>query len=304
MIIRAVRPSWSGLQARGVPLLLRALAWLPSPMVEGILGLVGLTQAFLEPSRARRAFAWAASQPETGKGKWRLALSLLFNRGRLLAIVASPARMTPESFLRRVVLEGVPHLEAARKQGGTILLGFHLGPNVAGMAFRAHGYTFTATGEGWNFKGWPRARTEWRSIPRRDGHVLWPGPDPAVRGAGLYRVRRALLAGRTVRITADGRSGREAFRIAVPGGEVVIRAGWWILRRQTGATTLPVLAHRQGPKVVVTVHAALPAPTPDPLQDLAACRDALSGLLQEYVRRFPEQCVSLALWSLKNEGSR
>jgi len=56
--------------------------------------------------------------------------------------------------------------------------------------------------------------------------------------------------------------------------------------------------------VVVTVHAALPAPTPDPLQDLAACRDALSRLLQEYVRRFPEQCVSLALWSLKNEGSR
>lgn len=98
-------------------------------------------------------------------------------------------------------------------------------------------------------------------------------------------------------ITADGPVGAEAFRIPLPGGPAIIRSGWLALRRHAGAPTLPILSHLEGRRQIVTIHPPLPEPQTDPVGDALACRDVLSPLLWDYVRRFPEQCRSLAFWS-------
>jgi lauroyl/myristoyl acyltransferase len=96
-----------------------------------------------------------------------------------------------------------------------------------------------------------------------------------------------------VRVTADGEFGDVAFVVPVAGEQLVIRAGWWVLRRQTGAPVLPVLTRWSGSRVVVTVCPPLPPPVADPTADLLACRNALEPILQDYARRFPDQCLAL-----------
>jgi len=110
----------------------------------------------------------------------------------------------------------------------------------------------------------------------------------------FYRARRMLLDGKTVSMMADGGSGTEAFRVPLPGGPAFIRSGWLTLRRQTGAPVLPVFTHLEGRAQIVRVHPPLPSGEPDPARDLEACRDVLERLLVDYLRRFPEQCYSLA----------
>jgi len=127
--------------------------------------------------------------------------------------------------------------------------------------------------------------------------VQWQREDVASRGVGLLRARAHLLAGATVRMSADGGAGRPLFEIPLPGVDFAIRAGWWILRRQTGVPVVPMLVHRDGSKVVGELHPPLPGPLDDPERDRAQCRDALAAVLGDYVRRFPEQCVTLALRS-------
>ena len=81
---------------------------------------------------------------------------------------------------------------------------------------------------------------------------------------------------------------------SVPGGHVAIGAGWWVLRRLTGAETIPMLTHREGSRMVVTLQPPLPPPVADPVEDARRCRQALAPLIEGHVRRYPEQCVTLA----------
>jgi hypothetical protein len=116
------------------------------------------------------------------------------------------------------------------------------------------------------------------------------------RALVLSRARRYLAGGGILYITADGPVGSEAFRLDVPGGPIVVRSGWLALRRHTDVVTLPLLAHQQGRRRILTVYPALPPPARDLGDDRRICRDLLSPLLGEYLRRFPEQCRS-TLWS-------
>ena len=118
----------------------------------------------------------------------------------------------------------------------------------------------------------------------------------AAGGGVLRRACRVLLAGESLFLAADGGRGREAFRVPLPGGPVVVRAGWLALREQTQAPVLPVLSHREGPAQIVTVHPPLPA-------DLASCEKIVGRLLDDYTRRFPEQCYSLAFRRPKRRHS-
>jgi lauroyl/myristoyl acyltransferase len=110
----------------------------------------------------------------------------------------------------------------------------------------------------------------------------------------LHRARRLLLEGRTLYIMADSWVGRELFRIAVPGSELVVRSGWHSLWRQTGARVVPVTARLDGRVQVITIHAPLPAMGPEPDAHLAACRAILTRLVEQYVARWPGQCPVLA----------
>jgi len=57
---------------------------------------------------------------------------------------------------------------------------------------------------------------------------------------------------------------------------------------------LPVLSDMEARSQVVTIHPPLPPLIANPVRDLDSCRRLLAGLLGDYVRRFPEQCFSLA----------
>ena len=61
---------------------------------------------------------------------------------------------------------------------------------------------------------------------------------------------------------------------------------------------MPVLARREGRYVVMTVHLPLPPPDPDQARDVAACRAALAPIIEDYVRRYPAQCYTLAFATL------
>jgi lauroyl/myristoyl acyltransferase len=97
-----------------------------------------------------------------------------------------------------------------------------------------------------------------------------------------------------VYLTADGPFGREAFQIDVPGRALLVRAGWLTLRRLTGVPVLPVFARYEGRQRVIEVHPPLPESIQDPVGDAESCREALTPLVREYVRKYPEQCRYLA----------
>ena len=277
------------LYSRRAWLCMLALDPLPWPWGEEILAKLFVAKAFARPRRLRQALAWAAAQPPTGRGRWQLALSTCAHQGRFLARQALLGIRTPDEFRRHIALEGKEHLAAA--SSGAILLGFHLGPPGAAVALRAIGHRVT-------WVDGPRAsrtlhREAWRRFPRPGG-VLTRSTGPGSRGAMLYRARRLLLDGATIYIAAEGGPGREAFRVALPGGSARIRSGWFVLRRQCDVPVLPVLAHLESLTQVIVVHPPLPPPIDDPARDLEACRDALAALLDRYVRTFPEQCYGLA----------
>lgn len=106
----------------------------------------------------------------------------------------------------------------------------------------------------------------------------------------LYRARRLLVDGGRVFVKADGTVGREAFRAPLPGGPLSVRSGWLALHQATGVPVLPVLSHLEGRRHVIEVHPALPA-APASGDELAMSRKALGSLLQDFVRRFPGQCL-------------
>jgi lauroyl/myristoyl acyltransferase len=281
------------LQAVSVPLLLRGLRRLPPAVVSEVLGLGALVWACFEPRHARRVFAWMRGLARGRRAAVRLGLALLQNRGRFLAIAAWPSQMGPDELGRRTVLEGREYLEAARCHGGLILVGFHLGPQVDRHVLHVAGYSTTTLVGRFRFHGFPRAGVGWEAVVARATFIDAAAGGPAARAAALHRARLALRSGAIVRISGDGEAGETLLRLPV-GGEVVrVRAGWWALRRQTGAPTLPVLTHRAGTRVVVRIYPPLPPPVADTEDDLAACRETLRPLIEDHVRRFPDQCLEL-----------
>jgi lauroyl/myristoyl acyltransferase len=269
----------------------RVLGKLPPARAADVLAAVATLRGLLTPGRRRAALRWAGHHASTRWGRLRLATSLLANGGRCIAFSSRLGMPDVAAYRERIVLRGTEHLEAARRLGGTLLVGLHVGPGQTSAALDAHGYSLTASGAG--------------------GHVMWrrsltPGPAPRSirwseseqdRALGLLRLRQLLLSGETVAITADARSGRPAMWVPVPGGLMPLRSGWFMLRRQTGATTLPVLAHLEGSRQVVTVHPPLPPPVPDIDADRERCRVAMSEILGDYARRHPAQAFSLAFQS-------
>jgi lauroyl/myristoyl acyltransferase len=268
----------------------RALALLPWPAGENLLAGLGVLDGLARPTRFRRALAWASAQPRGRHGPWSLALRLLANHGRFVAQENLAGIRDPAMLRARVRVTGEDHLAAAR--GAAILLGFHVGPPRSSLALQVLGYSVTSMHDlvcDPSARPGPRARTEWRaSIPA--------ARESSANGAvALHQARRHLAEQGWLYIPADGPTGAEAYRIPLPGGSVIIREGWLTLRRHTRATTVPLLAHMDGHRRVITIHPPLPPVSPDPRADAEACRAVLTDLLGSYVRRFPEQCRA-TLW--------
>jgi lauroyl/myristoyl acyltransferase len=285
---------WARLRDFSVPLALRSLSRLPLGLTVEAFAVASVAQAALRPSRARRARRWATAVARSPIARWRLTVATLAEHGRLFALSVAPAYRCPGEIRHRLAVDSREHLDRALRDGGAILLGFHTAPGLASLALVMAGYRLTVAGDARTFARWQPGHASWKGGADTAARQI-PLGDTASRGAGLNRAREVLGAGGLVYMTADGPEGREAFRIPVPAGEVVVRAGWWALRRHTGAAVLPVLVHREGSRVVATVHPPLPAPRADPEVDLAACRAVLVDLLDRHLRRVPVQGLGLAL---------
>lgn len=88
--------------------------------------------------------------------------------------------------------------------------------------------------------------------------------------------------------------GRELCRLELPGASVIIRNGWFTLRRQLKVPVFPISICENERRLHVTVHPPLPEVVDDQAADLEGCRDALTGIFADYVARHPEQCRYLA----------
>ncbi len=281
---------WGGLPGYPPRLwtLLRALHRLPWPLGEDILGALFVAKAFVKLDEFRRALSWASAFA-IGPRRWRLALSLLAMRGRFVARGALVGARSANDVLSQFILQGQEHFRAV--SGAIILLGFHVGPPYSYVALRASGRPVTVLAlqclpEKWSREPWGR--------PESENQDLLLGNDGFSRATMLHRAQQVLRDGGTVYTTADTvpeGDGREAFRLVVHGRDLIVRSGWLVLYRRTGAAVLPVLAHLDGRHVIVTIHPPLPRPGPDP----TACREALERLLVDYAERFPDQCWSLGL---------
>jgi lauroyl/myristoyl acyltransferase len=272
----------------------RLLAVLPRRPAERAVGLLGIAYAVVRRDPLRRARIWAGRQAATPRDARALALAVLANAARNVAnealFVAGPVR----SVRGRITLEGGGRAGLLAETRGAIVLVFHLGPPVSGLALRLLGHRVVMAGAGGHPVGWPLRHAAWARFvePGEDPFVLWPRP--ADRVAGLYRVRRRLLDGAIVVLPADG-DGATAFHVALPGGDLPIASGWLALRRHTGVPTFPALAHPEAGGIVVTIHPALPVPDDDPDADRRVCQTTLTAILADYVRRFPAECGRLAL---------
>jgi len=286
-------PARPEIYSRRAWLATRALDVLPWPWGERALSALFVAAALARPTRLRRALAWAGQQSGGAKGRWRLALSCSAEHGRSVARQALVGIRTPEDLRRLVAVEGAEHLEG--RTGGAILLGFHTGPLGVPVALRAAGVHLTWMGgprdaARWSAEAWRAQREIDASLEMARGAAL---SQPAEsRGALLYQARRFLLDGGVVYVAAGG-WGREAFVVQLPGGAARVRSGWFILRRGCGVPVLPVLARLSGQTLVITIHPPLPPPVPDAAADLEACRARIAPLLEDYLRRFPQQCFAL-----------
>jgi hypothetical protein len=278
--------------------LVRLLRRLPRGLSGELLAAAAVVDGLARPGRFRRACAWAAAQPGADRSPWRLALALLANHGRFCADEAFLGVSSLEAAAHDVVLEGAHHLDGA--SAGAILLGFHLGPPRVWVHLRTLGYP-VRIGGGLITSIWdPR----WRDMVEAGEVVHLPDGAAAARLRGLYQIRDLLRSGGLVYLTADGPFGRDTFRLDLPGGPMIVRAGWLAFRRLTQAPTFPVLSHREGARQVVVIHPALPPPVSDRAEDVAQCRPLLQSLVESFVRRFPEQCRYLALppWPTSGPG--
>ncbi|HUR35285.1 MAG TPA: hypothetical protein VM032_15885 [Vicinamibacterales bacterium] len=266
--------------------LLRILRRCPPRLASFTLALLALGDGIVRRDRYARALRWAAVQGYRGTAKWRIATALVANHGRFVAQEALLGARTADALRAASTIVGREHLD--RLERGGLLIGLHVGPPRSWLLMRAHGVPVcfvlrSTAGEG------PR----WESWKASGIAVPLPYGDAAQRVSGLYRIRRLLGEGKLLFMAADGPLGREMFRLDVPGGPI-IRSGWFELRRQSGVPTLPVLAHEDGARRVVTVYPPLPPVRDDVAEDAAACRAALTPVVSDYVRRYPTQCRYLA----------
>jgi lauroyl/myristoyl acyltransferase len=273
--------------------LMRALRLVPYPVSTGLLAAMAVTDGLVRRGRLRRALTWAASRGAAGRDRWRIALALLANHGRFVAEEALLGVQSVDDLRRGASVVGGEHLAAL--PGGAILLGFHLGPPKTWLVLRALGYPVRFAGR---LEAAARD-SRWQPALDAGDAIRLPDDSPQARLGGLFRIRKALKSGSLVYMTADGPFGREAFRIDLTGGPVVVRSGWLAVRRATRVPTLPVLTYRRGHQRMIVIHPPLPDPDVDAAHDAAACHRVLAPLIEDYVRQFPTQCrwVAMPRWS-------
>jgi hypothetical protein len=205
-------PVWS--RPRVIALMI-GLDLLPWPWGEDMLARLFAVVALVRGSRRRPSLAWASQQPG-GRGL-RLALAVCAFRGRWVARSTLLGVRSPGELIRRAVIRGEEYLAAGPKW--TILLGFHLGPPNVDVTLRILGRKLAWLGSSRN--SWVWSSEAWRPLSDPRENLAPPGDEWFWPGY-LYRARRILLDGGALFIMADSWVGREAIRVPLPGGPMII----------------------------------------------------------------------------------
>lgn len=289
---RAV-PAGHRLQRIVMPPLLYAAQKLPSALSVALLTGAGVGEALVNPPRLWRAIRWVAQHRATTRERIVCLSQLLTNRGRWLAEFIGVDESQSGGKPKAIRIRDQNKLDDALKGRGAIVIRFHVGGGRLAPHLVELGYpVISATGLA-RFRipaGAPFLRAE-ASYGRR---VYFH--DSSTAAAGLYEMAQAVRSGTVAFILADAADGgRTEFTITVSGRQMPVRAGWFRLRRLTGATTFLALIHEEDAARIVELR-PLPGPVADVDADRAACRDALNRSLNEYARAYPEECVSFALW--------
>lgn len=279
-----------------LPLMRRLPAGAAAELLGGLAVVDGVARG-----RFARGRRWAVAQGVGNWRAWRLAFDLLANHGRFVADEALVGLESGADLAGGVDVSGSEHLAAV--SGGALLVGFHLGPPKTWLRLRALGYPVRFAGRLEGVSDDPR----WQAALETGTVIRMPEGDVQERLRGLMRIRQLLRAGSLVYVTADGPFGREAFSIDLPGAPLVVRQGWMALRRAAAVPTLPVLSCRTADRrYAIHIHPPLPEPAVDAGRDAELCREALSPLIAEYVRRYPDQCRWMAMprWRTRASGDR
>jgi len=223
-------------------------------------------------------------------------MSLCSRHGRFVARSGLVGVRDLETLRRVFSVRGEEHLVGAGN--GVIFIGFHLGPSNTYLGLRVAGHRLTWIGGKGATGAWPAEIKRVHQTPEESRFI----PDePYAWIRRLYQARLLLQRGESVFISADG-MGAQAFAVPLPGRSLSIARGWLALRRATKAVVVPALSHLEGRTQVVTIHPPLPSLASDEALDLAACQQALTSVLADYVRRFPDHCYSLAFGAPVNEN--
>ena len=261
---------------------------------------IGRGLTMLPGPRGQRARAWAAHHRSSRTSQWQLAFDVLSHRVRFHAISALVGARHPDLLKSRIEVRGEEHLTRAQSHGATLLVGFHIGPPGTFLALRLRGLKLLFVGLLDVSGRWHRPAWEPYLDPSETISIHRSDVTSGTRA--LQRARSRLAAGGTAMVMADGPVGHELCRIPVRGADIILRRGWFALRRLTGATTLPVLSHWTNHRRVIEFGLPLPPPDDDVDRDASACSAALAPILSAYVDRHPEQCPLLALWKNGRPG--
>jgi len=255
---------------------------------------IGRGLSMVPGRHGQRARAWAAHHRASKAAQWKLAFDVLAHRVRFHAISALVGARHPDVLRPGIEVHGEEHLTRAHADGATLLINFHIGPPGTFLALRLRGPRLLFVGlldvsGRWDRPAWAPYLdpAETLSIDRGD---ITSGT------RALQRARQRLGDGGIALMMADGPVGHELCRVPVRGADIILRRGWFALRRMTGATTLPVLSHWQRHRRVIEIGPPLPPPCDDAERDMSECRASLTPFLTDYVDRHPEQCPLLALW--------
>jgi hypothetical protein len=270
--------------SRPVWWLLHALDILPAAVGERLLGALFVARVLVHRRPLALAWRWTAAHRAGRWGRARLALATLQCQGRFVARSALVGVRGLAPLGATATVRGGEQLAAP---GAKILVGFHLGAPCCDLVLRAHGRRVSWVGGARASRGWERV---WRELGAHDVDHMGLVSEKA----RLYEAYRRVTRCEAILLNGDGFRGTRAFTVPVLGAQTPITAGWLALRRRTHAPAFPVLAHVEGPRLVVTIHPPLPPPQPDAAADAAACRAALTPILDDFVRRHPEQCLLLA----------
>lgn len=290
--------------AGSLPLRGRLLALAARALV-GLVRLLPRQAALDIAGRLGRAYAGLGG-PRTGVAKVNLRIAFpewtepqrrsvladsFANLARNFVELALLGREDAEQLRRLVSVEGLEHLEAARRQsetGGVIGLSGHFGSwELLAAAMVAHGLPVTLVER---TRDNPQIEALVRSLRGQGGSELFP------RGSAARSALRALREGKIFALLYDQNCGREE-GVFVPffGRLACTRSGPPRIAMHTGAPVLPVFAERLGggARHRVRIHPALEIlPAGDDRE--AAIREnarRMTRVIEEEIRRVPDHWI-------------